>query len=473
MKNTGNIPFIAEDVSLSSVVKYIDQCREQGVDIHAFELYEENQLKVRFAPYPYSCQDSPQIYSLSKSFTATAIGMLCDEGRLCVEDRIVDIFPDKLPETVSDHLKEMKIKHVLSMNTGHSCCVMNQMNGAGDSVKAFLAQPVPNKPGTSFVYNTGATSLLASVVEKVTGKSHFDFVSERIFEPLDIVNVYWDQNKDGTSEGGTGLHISCDDVAKFGLLYLNGGVWNGQRLLSEEWVKTASAAHSDNSMNGTPDWSSGYGYQFWKNAKWGYRGDGAMGQLCLILPEKQIVAVQFAFLYQMQPEMDLLCELIENLHADTGEQPDVSKAMAGYYVPFKSNGIAANHLGKTYFCDKNPADITSFTFTEENEKLVFTFSNGREKQKIVCGNGEFVQNKIWARNIKPTLRDILVNPRYENLHFMASFESEDDKITIQFRYLDCPVTETVVCTFFCGESVLSFDSEIGVGAGKIRAVLGN
>ena len=118
-------------------------------------------MVVRIAPAPYRATDKREIYSLSKSFCSTAIGFLCDEGKLSVEDRIVDLFPDKLPETVSDNLRKMRLKHVLSMNTGHRSCVMNHMIHSDDAPKAFLAQEVAFEPGTHFAYNTGATCMLS------------------------------------------------------------------------------------------------------------------------------------------------------------------------------------------------------------------------------------------------------------------------------------------------------------------------
>ncbi len=111
-------PFISENVNRAALVRFLTRAKERKVDVHAFQVWRDNELKVRMSLPPYDCTDKRLYYSLSKSFTATAIGLACDEGLLTTDTPIVDIFPDKLPETVSENLAKCRIRHLLSMNSG-------------------------------------------------------------------------------------------------------------------------------------------------------------------------------------------------------------------------------------------------------------------------------------------------------------------------------------------------------------------
>lgn len=216
------------NVSRAAVNRFFETCREAGNEIHTLQIYQNGEKMLRIAPSPYSCTDKRENYSLSKSFASTGIGFAIEEGLLRTDDRIVDLFPDKLPDTVDDHLAAMRLSHVLSMNTGHAGCVMPHMYHTDDVARAFLAQPVPFRPGTHFAYNTGATCLLSALVQRVSGETLFDYVNRKLFVPLGICGAYWNQCGEGVNEGGVGLHLSSDDIIKFALLCLNGGVWGGQ-----------------------------------------------------------------------------------------------------------------------------------------------------------------------------------------------------------------------------------------------------
>lgn len=217
---------------------------------------------MRIAPAPYSFEYKQQAYSLSKSFTSTAIGFLVDEGRVSIDDRLVDIFSDVITEKIGTNVKKIRVKHLLSMNTGHKNCILSYICNSDNPVKSFLKFEPEFEPGTHFCYNNAATFMLSEIVGKYAGMTVYDFLSLRLFEPLGINNAHWNSFADGNSQGVVGLHVSTDDVAKLGLLYLNKGVYNGRRILSENWIKAATKVWSDTSTNGTQDWTSGYGFQF-------------------------------------------------------------------------------------------------------------------------------------------------------------------------------------------------------------------
>src|SRR6266496_4067179 len=157
---------------------------------------------------PYASQSPHSLYSLSKSFTSTAIGLAVNEGRLTVDDHVLKFFPDEAPSNPGENLRAMCVRHLLSMNTGHKEDTTRYVfQGEGTNwVRAFLLLPVEYKPGTWFVYNTAATYMLSAIITTLTGESLLDYLRPRLFDPLGIEYPTWETDPRGINLGGTGLH---------------------------------------------------------------------------------------------------------------------------------------------------------------------------------------------------------------------------------------------------------------------------
>ena len=423
-------------VSKKALGKFLSMFQSGRDELHTFEVFHRDDLVVRLAPAPYSCTDKREIYSLSKSFCSTAVGILVTEGKVSVEDCIVDLFPDLCPENPCENLRKMKLRHVLSMNTGHPSCVMGHMIRAESAAKAFLAQPIPYEPGTHFAYNTGATCLCSCLVTRLTGMTVLDFLSWKLFMPLGIEGVRWNRVSSGESEGGCDIHVSADDIAKLGRLYLHKGVWNGKRILSEEWVDMATSPISDNSMNGSPDWCAGYGFQFWCNARGGYRGDGAFGQLCFVLPEQELVFAVQTELGDMQREIDGLMELSAHLFDEDPENTVVLPE----YAPVKSAQRTCGYENVYYALDKNPMGWTGayVTYSAEEDASHLVLSDGVDQFTIRAGAGYWAESSVFARRTKPKLVGLMSTDEKELCRMVSSYEAEDGKLTLSVRYLNCP-----------------------------------
>ena len=183
----------------------------------------------------------------------------------------------------------MRVRHLLSMSTGHDQDTTGRLRAGGDWVRAFLALPVEHAPGTHFVYNSGATYLISAIVQKATGQTLLEFLGPRLFGPLGIAAPTWESSPQRINVGGWGLSLTTEDIARFGLLYLQDGEWNGVRLLPAGWVAEATSAQVPNGDDPNSDWAQGYGFQFWRCRHGAYRGDGAFGQFCIVLPEQEAV----------------------------------------------------------------------------------------------------------------------------------------------------------------------------------------
>src|SRR5690242_10193525 len=253
--------------------------------------------------------DKPHVlHSLSKSFNSTAVGLAIAEGKLSLDDPVLKFFPGQAPTEPSENLKAMKVRDLLTMTCGHD--VEAKSPRGAPSVRDFLAQSVPNKPGTHFLYNTLGSYTLSAIVTKTTGQTSLEFLKPRLFEPLGIETPEWPSSPEGNSLGGYGLKLCTEDIAKFGQLYLQKGKWNSKQLVPESWVEQATSRQVPNDQEGHSkigiDWVQGYGFQFWRCTHNAFRGDGANGQLCVVIPEKDAVIAITADTNNFQDEMNAI-----------------------------------------------------------------------------------------------------------------------------------------------------------------------
>ena len=242
-------------VTKASLAAFIRRAHESGVDIHALSYRKNGQVAAELALPPYAFDQRAQLYSLSKSFTSIAVGIAADEGLLRADEKIADIFPDKLPADAPEAAREVRLCDLLSMQSGHAVCALESML-EGDPVAKFLQAPMPHKPGTTFVYSTGAPCVCAAAVERRAGMPLTDYLEERLFRPLGIARPRW-KTLGGVTLGGVGLYLSAADLVPFAEMLRCGGVYNGRRIVSEQWIKAATSRHSIDVNNGSHDWTAG------------------------------------------------------------------------------------------------------------------------------------------------------------------------------------------------------------------------
>jgi CubicO group peptidase (beta-lactamase class C family) len=326
----------AQGISSAAIRDFVESADMTINTLHSFMLVRHGHVIAECWWKPEAADKPHVLWSLSKSFTSTAVGLAAAEGKLSVEDPVLKFFPADAPAEPSDNLKAMRVRDLLTMSGGHD--VEPKFNiDAGPSVKDFLAHPVAHQPGTYFRYNTPGSYTLSAIVTKATGQTVLEYLKPRLFEPLGIENPEWGATAEGYNFGGYGLFIRTEDIAKFGQLYLQKGKWNGKQLLPEKWIEAATSKQVDNSKapsGRTSDWQQGYGFQFWRCQHNAYRGDGRDGQICLVMPEQDAVIAITALTGQMQTELDLVWEKIlpafrpDALPADAAEQEKLKQATA-------------------------------------------------------------------------------------------------------------------------------------------------
>ncbi|HZR17222.1 MAG TPA: serine hydrolase [Verrucomicrobiae bacterium] len=295
----------AQGVSSQAICDFVEAGNEINT-LHSFMIVRHGHVIGEGWWKPEAADKPHVLHSLSKSFNSTAVGLAIAAGKLSLDDPVLKFFPEDAPPNPSDNLKAMRVRDLLTMTCGHD--TEPKAAGGAPSVKEFLAHLVPHKPGTHFQYNTMGSYTLSAIVTKVTGQTELDFLKPRLFAPLGIENPEWDHSPEGYSLGGYGLKLCTEDIAKFGQLYLQKGQWNGKQLIPKDWVEQATSRQVPNDQEGHSkigvDWTQGYGFQFWRCTHNAFRGDGAAGQLCVVIPEKDAVVAITADSNAFQTEMN-------------------------------------------------------------------------------------------------------------------------------------------------------------------------
>jgi CubicO group peptidase (beta-lactamase class C family) len=414
----------AEGISSSAVLDFVqavEQHTSHPLDaVQGFMLLRHGNVAAEGWWNPYGPQSPHTLYSLSKSFTSTAIGLAVAEDRLTVDDPVLNFFPDEAPANPSENLKAMRVRHLLSMNTGHkedttgqvfqdfhqhnlfgleAHLMPNTRRRMDDNwPRVFLSLPVEYPPGTWFVYNTAATYMLSAIITKLTGESLLNYLRPRLFGPLGIENPAWESDPRGISLGGTGLHLKTEDIARFGQMYLQKGTWDSQRILTEVWIAEATKATSDNSNTETnPDWTLGYGYQFWRCRHNCYRGDGAFGQYCIIMPEQEAVLAIVSGVRDLQAVLDKVWDHLlpamqpEALPANPQAYSKLCDKLTGLSLPLPKGGAtsprAEKWWGKTYKLEGNKLHLESVAieFGDEHSTSTLIMRQGRNEHSIRVG----------------------------------------------------------------------------------------
>ena len=350
---------------------------------------------------PYSADANHELYSLSKSFASTAVGLAVAEGKLSIDDEVLKFFPQDAPPEPSANLKAMRVRDLLTMAAGHQ----DETSSAADKITpaSFLAHPVPHKPGTHFRYNTPATFMLSAIVEKVTGQKLVDFLKPRLFEPLGIEKPVWNTNAQGVALGGYGLRVRTEDIARFGQLYLQRGVWNGKTLLPAAWVDLATSRQVSNGSNPRSDWDQGYGFQFWRCRHGAYRGDGAFGQYCIVLPEQDAVIAITGGLKDMQAVLNLVWErLLPGFQAGAlPENPTSRAALSARLAALKvkmpegaaSSPEAAAVATRTYAFPANDAKLESLAWRPSTSGATLTLKQNGVERSFPIGQGAWAKGR--------------------------------------------------------------------------------
>jgi CubicO group peptidase (beta-lactamase class C family) len=463
----------AVGVDPAGVTRFLAAVNQKVDSLHSFMLLRRGQVAAEGWWAPYAPEHPHMLFSLSKSFTSTAVGLAVEEGLLTVDDPVISFFSNLMPERTSDNLAAMKVRHLLSMSTGHERDALGPMRDApgGHWVKAFLALPVELAPGSRFVYNSAATYMCSAIIQKLTGMTVLDYLKPRLFGPLGIEGQTWETCPRGISTGGWGLSVKTEDIARFGQLYLQRGKWNGKQLLPERWVAEATSKHIANGTNPESDWNQGYGYQFWRCRHGAYRGDGAFGQYCVVMPQQEAVLAITSGLRDMQAVLnEVWTHLLPAMSSSSaGDPSDLKRQAKGLTVPVpagKPTSVTAQRVsGKTYRLDANAWGVASIQPIFEEDGCTLVYGEATGERKLRCGAKE------WVKGRAPAGDRGLSSGGISPVGARGAWES-DDTYAVKVCYVDSPFVQTIRLKFEGDRLTVSHGVNVSFGPTAMPTLVG-
>lgn len=404
----------------AAIVAMLDAIGLHGLELHSLLIWQRGALITEAYWHPFGPSRPHMMHSVTKSFTAMAVGLAVDDGLLSVDDPVMGFFPEHRDTNPSANRDAMTVRHLLTMTSGRGT---GTSGGAWRKIQTswvedFLRQPLPHAPGTVFVYDSAASYMLSAIVQRVTGLLLRDYLTERIFRPMAMSETMsWDQGTDGINTGGNGLCCLSSDLLKLGVLHLQNGQWNGRQLLSADWVRAATGMQVRDVVLGTftgehylgpddgdglvpPNKREGYGYQFWRGPKGSYSANGLFGQYCIVLPEQEAVIAFTGGLDDADRRVhDLIYDrLLPALGTGGGSAVDaeaLQARLAGLQLATQpgpdTRDIAPSNWQGSYAMSANDQDVVTVDFTLEAAEITVSVTDARGTHSIVSGFGRWVE----------------------------------------------------------------------------------
>jgi hypothetical protein len=483
----------AEGVSSSQIIDFLNAIDTGRVELHSFMFIRHGKVIAEGWWNPYGSDYKHIMFSASKTFTATAVGLAVSENRLKITDKVISFFPYSQPDSICDYMRELTVQNLLTMSVGQDPEPW-VMGTDGDWINAFLKSAPVHKPGTVFKYNNAATFMLSAIVQQVTGQTVFDYLQSRIFKPLAIHGIDWDLSPQGISLGMIGLRLRTEDMAKFGQLLLLDGVWNRKQLISKEWIKEATSFKIQTNIPGSKDsvslsdWGQGYCYQMWRGKNNTVRLDGMGGQFVVLIPDKDAIVVLTANAKNTQDELNLVHNyLIPAIKSEKPlpEKPELINSLrqreAMLNLKPLAVGVSKSEFeskisGKEFDLEKNSNNIQSVYFSFSGNECSLALKRDDKISIVKFGPDHWKLSNTMSSSLlaSPRLVSKSIDANYKLLQPMikvAASYSWTDKNTLELtaRFIEESLgSETIVCKFseISGIINVSIEQKPGVFMGR-------
>ncbi|MFT4022586.1 MAG: serine hydrolase, partial [Flavihumibacter sp.] len=477
----------AEGVSSAAISKVLDAFAASRHQMHSIMILRHGKVIAEGWWKPYNSSLVHTMYSCSKSFTATAIGFAVAEGKISLDDPVIKFFPDQLPAVVSDNLKALRVRHLLSMSVGQEKeppLLIGEEGTPTDWVRVFLAQPIVYPPGSRFLYNSAATYMCSAILQKVTGEKLIDYLQPRLWKPLGITGIDWETDPKGINTGGWGLRLKTEDMAKFGQCFLDKGRFTGKQVIPADWVDTASTRKiwqdqtASEEKKAASDWLQGYCFQMWRSRHNAFRADGAFGQYIIMIPDADAVVVITAETADMQDEQNIIWEHLLPAFEKTALKPNkaalkklkaqlaalsINKQLparpAAVTTPDKKTGLISAESAidnKVFGIVSADRGTDSVRFDFSKDKALMYWITDSVRHEISLGNGTWVTGTTTRKgpNLAAGAGNSLngLRPfRVDGLYYWVT----DDSLLVKLLYTESPHTETIGFRFTGNEARLS------------------
>ena len=394
----------AQGVDARGILSFLDALQiAPDVETHSMMLLRHGAVVAEGWWAPYAAERPHLLYSLSKSFTSTALGFAVAEGLVGLDDTVLSHFPEWDADITDPRSRRIRVRHVAAMASGHRSDTIEAARAIDpdDLVHGFLLIPPADEPGSVFAYNQPCTFSVAAIIQRAAGMPLTEYLRPRLLDPLGIGDVGWLTDPRGRELGWSGLHATTDAIAKLGQLYLQRGRWNGRQLLDPAWVDDATRSHIANPDEPQPDWRQGYGFQFWI-ARHGYRGDGAYGQFCVVLPEQDAVlaitgqsldmqAVLDAAWEHLLPAMDHSATPADALGGTSAPERELEERLRTAALPPAAGSAVVGEVSSFVPGTQNGVrSITRVTVTPASGRTIVTLTEGDADFSVEAGVGEWI-----------------------------------------------------------------------------------
>ncbi len=390
-----------EEVGIGSkwVQNFLNRLEESCLPLHSFILMKDGKIVAESYYAPYQADTQHRMFSVTKSLASIAIGLLETEGKLCLDDHIIDYFPEKLSQSqVHPYLEALTIRDMLKMATCHKMTTY-KLPGVTDWVGSFFTTPPSHVPGTTFSYDTSSTHTLCALVEKLTGKKLLDYMREQFLDEIGFSKeAYVMEAPGGESLGGSGLMCTPMDLLKFMYVISRDGKVEERQLLPEAYVKAATAKQIDTFGKGA-SWEEmqGYGYQFWRASHGGYCCYGMGGQYACYYPAQDVLFITTADTQGRQGGTQLIFDAFyQEIYEKIGTKPmEKAPDLPGYlesrvlaHVEGAKQSSLMEHInGVTYELDSNKSGFRRVKLTLGAEEGVLTYETEKDSCNLEFGMG--------------------------------------------------------------------------------------
>lgn len=398
----------------------------KSLSMISFTVANKDEVLFDYKKEPYLKDGLQLVFSITKSFTSLAIGMLYDKGLINLDEKIIGYFKDELPVNYDPLISEITIRHILTMTSGIVKENNFEMLKTGDYRTYFLSQEVAYKPGTHYQYHSATSHMLSALFTKITGVTIEDYLKEHLFEPLNITNYHWSKAPEGINFGGYGLSLNNDALIKLGQLLLNHGNYKGKQLISKAYLDLATSPQAiKQDYVGNPNAKAigyQYGFQFHVSPNLSYRADGAFGQIVVIFNDLAFISTaqftDYEFLYAMIYK-HFTSESIPAI--ETGQLEAFVSGLTFKEAP-KENHF---NLHKTYHVESNKLEIETLEFS--HDYLLLHFKNGKTDKIEYNFDQSSYGMSHYAKDLKVVNQKHWVIPNYE-----------DNELTLKILYIETP-----------------------------------
>lgn len=440
--------------------------------VHALLVLKGGKVVAERYREPYRAGEVHSLFSVSKSFTAAAIGFAEQEGLMRLEDFVTDYFPEYLPAHPCENMRKMRIWHLLTLSAGFDAApddfkrkypgaVVNdfpysyanfQFSDMVDWAKDFLRSYVAEEPGQRFLYSSACTYILSAILQKAAGQRLEEYLAPRLFAPLGFSRVSWQECSQGRNVGGWGMSLSAEDLAKFAQLLLQKGVWEGRQLLSADYIARMTSPQI-RIGNRSAKWEKHFGYQVWILGEDGdYAGIGAFGQMYVVFPAQDAVFVMLGGSRAYMRALDVLLGDLKEALCGGGDAEDTLPFPAAGELPqlYLPDGVsswdmplAQQFSGKRYVFSPNLFEITGMQFQFGAEDSLRLEVAG-ESTELKIGAGYWEYGKTAVRETPQT--DTHTQLLFSRVACAGAWEGEVYHLVLAF-YETCYVLE-LFCTFY-------------------------